>query len=93
MDNNMTSATSSSNSGVEQLPYGPFIGPVMLDIAAVIGTAEVAAILECPKQQIYTLRRRKDFPQPLRVIAATPLWNSVDIQNFKTTWVRRKKSA
>lgn len=91
----MTSTTSSSSSVVDfnSTISNSFIGPVMLDISAVIGTAEVAAILECPKQQIYTLRRRKDFPQPLRVIAATPLWNMADIQTFKATWVRRKKRA
>lgn len=85
----MTSMTSSSNSGVDFHLMG---NPVMLDIASVIGTAEVAAILGCPKQQIYSLRKRKDFPQPLRVLAATPLWNSEDIQTFKNTWVRRKKT-
>lgn len=90
MDNITTSTISSSNS---TLPFEAFIGPVMLDISAVIGTAEVAELLGCPKQQIYSLRKRKDFPQPLRIIAATPLWNKADIETFKAGWVRRKKTA
>lgn len=54
------------------------------------GTAEVAKLLGCPKQQIHALRRRKDFPQPVCRIAASPIWNLNDIKAFGESWVRRK---
>lgn len=63
----------------------------LVNIHSIIGTAEVADILQCPKQQIYTLRKRKDFPQPIRTIAATPLWNAEEISKFASSWIRRKK--
>lgn len=63
---------------------------VLVDVSHVIGTAEVAELLKCPKQQIYTLRKRKDFPKPIRTLAATPLWDATDIAAFAATWVRRK---
>lgn len=62
-----------------------------IDINNICGTAEAAAILECPKQQIYALRKVQTFPQPFATIAATPLWNKEDIENFKGNWKRRGK--
>ncbi len=59
-------------------------------IVHIIGTSEVAKILGCPKQQLYSLRKRKDFPNPITVLASTPIWDSNDIVAFKKTWVRRK---
>lgn len=87
MDNTLTYQNYSSDSQVTD--------PVsIIEVDHIVGTAEVAMILGCPKQQIYTLRKRKDFPMPLRTLAATPLWNAIDIKNFADTWVRRKtKSA
>ena len=61
-----------------------------MDINNIGGTAEVAELLSCPKQQIHALRKRADFPKPIRVLAATPLWNLDDIRTFATTWSRRK---
>lgn len=55
------------------------------------GTAEVAEVLECPKQQIHALRKRDNFPKPFAEIAASPLWRLSDIQAFKETWKRRAK--
>lgn len=66
------------------------MGPT-IQIAVIGGTAEVAAILGCPKQQIHALRKRADFPQPITKIAATPIWNLDDIRAFGGTWVRRKR--
>lgn len=60
-------------------------------IANIGGTAEVAALLGCPKQQIHALRKREGFPKPVVRIAATPLWNLDDIRQFATTWIRRKR--
>lgn len=63
-----------------------------MDINQIGGTAEIAELLGCPKQQVFALRKRKDFPKPLRVLAATPLWNLDEIRTFATTWVRRKST-
>lgn len=53
------------------------------------GTSEVASLLECPRQQIHSLRKRSDFPPPITSLAATPIWDLRDIQQFKETWKRR----
>lgn len=60
-----------------------------IKIDAIGGTAEVAVVLGCPKQQIYALRRRADFPKPFRELASTPLWNLEDIKEFGSVWKRR----
>jgi hypothetical protein len=88
MENHLTYNMSSST-------YSPTPPMTSTSIRAadILGTAEVAALLECPKQQIHTLRKRSDFPIPVATIAATPLWDRNDIITFKTTWVRRKKSS
>lgn len=61
-----------------------------IDVSHIGGTSEVANLLGCPKQQIHALRRRKDFPLPVVVIAATPIWDLAEIRKFGETWVRRK---
>lgn len=93
MDNTLTSQNYHSNyTGTEiDLETINFDTTTLVNVEHIIGTAEVAAILGCPKQQIYTLRKRKDFPQPIRTIAATPLWDSNEVSKFASTWVRRKK--
>lgn len=58
-------------------------------ISDLCGTAEVAEILECPKQQIHALRKRKNFPLPIGNLSATPLWDRRHIEAFKATWKRR----
>ena len=55
------------------------------------GTAEVAALLECPKQQIHALRKSKNFPIPILILAATPIWRLSEIAEFKKNWKRRAK--
>ena len=53
------------------------------------GTSEVAEVLGCRKTQLYSLRQRDDFPVPLLVLAATPVWSLEDIRAFKDSWKRR----
>jgi len=53
------------------------------------GTSEVAETLGCSPQQIYSLRKREDFPQPLCLLAATPIWDLRLIEEFKHSWRRR----
>ena len=56
------------------------------------GTAEVANLLSCPKQQIHALRKRADFPKPFMTISASPLWNLDEITTWAQTWKRRKQA-
>lgn len=53
------------------------------------GTAEVADLLDCPRQQVSSLRRRTDFPEPVTMLAATPVWDLRVIHDFKSSWQRR----
>ena len=61
-----------------------------IDVKDIGGTAEVAEVLGCPKQQIYALRRRADFPKPFRELASTPLWDLTKIREFGHNWKRRR---
>lgn len=63
---------------------------VVINVNNLGGTAEVAELLGCPKQQIHALRKRADFPKPVRTLSATPIWDLESIRAFATTWVRRK---
>lgn len=63
-------------------------GPVTPSLLA--GTAEVAKELGCPKQQVYSLRKRSDFPEPIIKLAATPIWDIRQVRDFKDNWQRRK---
>jgi predicted DNA-binding transcriptional regulator AlpA len=60
-----------------------------MDLNNIGGTSEVAELLGCPKQQIHALRKRANFPKPIKILDATPLWNLDDIRDFATTWIRR----
>lgn len=63
-----------------------------IELTDIGGTAEVAALLECPKQQIHALRKNPSFPTPVRTLSSTPIWRLSEVDTFKTTWKRRKKS-
>ena len=65
---------------------------MILPCNAIGGTAEVAGLLGCAKQQIYSLRRRSDFPPPVHEVDATPLWDLREVESFKRTWKRRKST-
>ena len=54
------------------------------------GTSEVADLLGCSPQQIYSLRKRCDFPKPVALLRATPVWDLDDISQFVRTWKRRR---
>ena len=59
---------------------------MLINTEDLCGTAEAAAVLGVVKQRIHTLRKRADFPQPVVVLAATPLWDKSALLAFKTTW-------
>jgi hypothetical protein len=63
---------------------------LLINITDIVGTAEVATLLNCPKQQIHALRKRSDFPAPIVNLSATPLWNAQHIKEFGANWKRRR---
>jgi predicted DNA-binding transcriptional regulator AlpA len=52
----------------------------------ILGTSEVALVLGVSKQRIHALRKDKRFPQPFRNIAASPLWDKREVDNFLMQW-------
>lgn len=62
-----------------------------LDPLRLCGTAEVAFVLGCSKQQIASLRKNPLFPKPIATLSATPLWDLDELLEFKKTWKRRQK--
>ena len=66
------------------------MGPVA-ELTNLGGTAEVAELLGCPKQQIHALRKKAEFPTPVLLLAASPIWKLSDIRMFKETWKRRPR--
>jgi hypothetical protein len=46
---------------------------------ALVGLAEVAAMLEVTKRTATTYSTRDDFPPPLQRLAATPVWKREDV--------------
>ena len=59
---------------------------MLIDTSNLCGTAEAATVLGVLKQRIHTLRKRPDFPQPIVVLAATPLWDKDALLAFKSVW-------
>ena len=55
------------------------------------GVAEISEILGCAKQQIVALRRTTTFPEPVTVLASTPVWDLDEIESFKACWKRHGK--
>ncbi|NBQ47120.1 MAG: DNA-binding protein [Sphingobacteriia bacterium] len=50
----------------------------------ICGTAEVAEMLGIAKQRIHALRKNPEFPQPIIKIAATPIWDRLEIAKWAT---------
>jgi len=59
---------------------------MLIETNNLCGTAEAAEVLGVLKQRIHTLRKRADFPAPVVMLAATPLWNKEDLLVFKAGW-------
>lgn len=58
----------------------------LINVSNLCGTAETASVLGVLKQRIHTLRKRDDFPKPLIILAATPLWDKDELIWFKNNW-------
>lgn len=65
---------------------------ILINPKQIVGTAEVASLLGCSKQQIASLRKNPKFPAPIATLAATPLWDASQIAAFKADWKRRGKN-
>jgi predicted DNA-binding transcriptional regulator AlpA len=57
-----------------------------IHIDNILGTAEVAEVLGVSKQRIHSLRKLVEFPEPIKQLASTPLWDRADIIQFLTKW-------
>ena len=60
-----------------------------IDISNIVGFHEVSEMLGVSKQRVHMLRMRGDFPEPISVLAATPIWDSSVIRQYDQT--RRRK--
>ena len=58
----------------------------VIAIADICGTAEIASVLGVSKQRIASLRKMKNFPDPVIELASTPLWDKNDIIAFLREW-------
>lgn len=47
-----------------------------------MGTAEVAAFLGISRARVGQLAQREDFPSPVVRLAAGPVWESADIEQW-----------
>jgi hypothetical protein len=53
------------------------------------GVAEVAAMLGISRQRLHALRDRHEFPAPVAVLAAGPVWRKGDLSTFAEGWHRK----
>lgn len=63
-------------------------GPVVVRSDDMMGFHEVAEYLGISKQRVTMLRKRPDFPEPVVVLRATPIWDARSISTYKM--MRRK---
>lgn len=59
---------------------------LVIPIADICGTAEVAEVLGVSKQRIASLRKMPSFPDPVVVLASTPLWDKMEVLDFLREW-------
>lgn len=55
----------------------------------IVGVTEVAGILGVSKQRVSELARSRDFPPPIVMLAAGPVWLQSSIVQFVSRWHRR----
>ena len=54
-----------------------------------VGVSEIAASVGVSRQRVSQLSKRDDFPRPLVVLAAGPVWERHAVENFIEAWERR----
>jgi len=47
-----------------------------------MGVTEVAKRLDVSRQRVHQLRSKPDFPEPVAMLAAGPIWESKDIEDW-----------
>lgn len=55
-------------------------------IENILGTSEVAEVLGVSKQRIHALRKMAEFPDPVKTLASTPLWDKEAVLQFLAKW-------
>lgn len=67
---------------------GVFLMPMarLISTDDILGTAEVAEVLGVSKQRIHALRKMADFPEPVTVLASTPVWHRAEVVHFLSKW-------
>lgn len=58
-------------------------------IPELVGVSEVASLLGVSKQRLSELRTRADFPQPIVMLAAGPVWARPSLNHFIAGWSRK----
>jgi hypothetical protein len=53
------------------------------------GVTEVAALLGVSRQRLHSLRERHEFPAPVALLAAGPVWRKADLSTFAEGWHRK----
>lgn len=71
-----------------EIVEGVFLMPMarLISTDDILGTAEVAEVLGVSKQRIHALRKMADFPEPVAVLASTPVWHRPEIVHFLSKW-------
>lgn len=54
-----------------------------------IGTREIADLLEVSPQRISALRRSSSFPEPVAELRAGPVWTAHSVRRFVENWPRQ----
>ena len=59
-----------------------------MSLSELLGTAEVCGELGITRQRLHQLRQSGRFPEPDRVLTATPLWMRSTLKDFTIGWRR-----
>lgn len=59
-----------------------------LSVMESLGTAEVCGVLGITRQRLHQLRQSGRFPEPDRLLTATPLWMRSTLKDFTIGWRR-----
>ena len=62
----------------------------MRNFPPLVGISEIAKIVSVTRQRALEVSRRPDFPRPLAVLAAGPVWNRHAVARFLERWPRRR---
>jgi hypothetical protein len=63
--------------------------PGIVERARLVGVTEVAEILGVTRQRASEISQKRDFPAPLTVLAATPVWLASSVEGFAEDWIRK----